>query len=31
MDVEIQKCKIERYLRWMQTGDIPQGTVQVEV
>ena len=30
-DVEIQKCKIERYLRWMQNGDMPQGTVQVEV
>ncbi len=31
MDVEIQKCKIERYLRWMETGDILQRTVQVEM
>lgn len=30
-DIEIQKCKVERYLRWMQTGGIPQGAVQVEV
>ncbi len=29
MDVEIQKCKIERYLRWMQTGDVSQEIVQV--
>lgn len=31
MDVEIQRCKIERYLRWMQNGDVPQGTVKVEM
>lgn len=31
MDVEIQKCKIERYLRWMQNADVPQGTAQIEV
>jgi hypothetical protein len=29
MDVDIQKCKIERYLRWMQTGDVSQEIVQV--
>lgn len=29
MDVEIQKCKIERYLRWMETGDVSQEVVQV--
>ena len=31
MDVEIQKCKIERYLRWMQHGDVPQGTTRIEL
>lgn len=31
MDVEIQKCKIERYLHWMQTGDVSQEIVQVAV
>jgi hypothetical protein len=29
MDVEIQKCKIERYLRWIEHGDVPQGAIQV--